>query len=163
MFGVVPIFGFASAGVHLTGGPEALVQPLPLAVALGLFLGKQLGIFGAVWLAVKTGLSERPAGTRWRQVYGASILCGIGFTMSLFIGALAFPGEAALVDQAKVGTLAGSVLAAFAGFLVLRFTPVVKAGPHDEDEVWEIFAVDQRRPERKGAADGSPAQQESHR
>ncbi len=153
MFGVVPVFGFAAAGVHLTGGVEVLIEPLPLAVALGLFLGKQLGIFGAVWLAVKTGLAERPAGTRWKQVYGASILCGIGFTMSLFIGALAFPGDAALVDQAKVGTLAGSLLAAIAGFLVLRFTAGVEPAPDDQDEAWEIFAADQRKRKRQSDID----------
>ncbi|HET9355501.1 MAG TPA: Na+/H+ antiporter NhaA [Sphingomicrobium sp.] len=145
MFGVVPVFGFASAGVHLTGGVGVLAQPLPLAVALGLFVGKQLGIFGAVWLAVKAGLAERPAGTRWKQVYGASILCGIGFTMSLFIGALAFPGNAELIDQAKVGTLAGSLLAAIVGFLVLRFTSGVEPAPDDPHEAGEIFAADQRR------------------
>ena len=145
MFGVVPLFGFASAGVHLTGGLEMALSPAALGVALGLFLGKQLGIFGAIWLAVKAGLAERPAGTRWKQVYGASILCGIGFTMSLFIGALAFPGEAALIDQAKVGTLAGSLLAAIAGFLVLRFTSGVEPAPDDPHEAAEIFAADQRR------------------
>ena len=145
MFGIVPVFGFASAGVHLTGGFETLVQPLPLGIALGLFLGKQLGIFGSVWLAVKLGLAERPAGTRWKQIYGAAILCGIGFTMSLFIGALAFPGDAAMIDQAKVGTLTGSLLAAILGFLVLRFTSGVEPAPDDPEEAAEIFAADERR------------------
>ena len=134
MFGIVPLFGFASAGVHLTGGTQMLLQPLPLAVALGLFIGKQLGIFGAVWLAVKAGLATRPDGASWPQIYGAAILCGIGFTMSLFIGALAFPGNAELIDQAKLGTLAGSIAAAFAGFAVLRLTSAA-----------EIFGADQRR------------------
>ncbi|WP_118857955.1 Na+/H+ antiporter NhaA [Sphingomonas mesophila] len=143
MFGVVPLFGFASAGVHLTGGLGALAAPLPLAVALGLFLGKQLGIFSAIWLAVKAGLAERPAGARWRQIYGASVLCGIGFTMSLFIGGLAFPGQQALIDQAKVGILAGSLAAAITGFLILRFTSTVDTIADDEAEAAEIFGADQ--------------------
>ena len=144
MFGVVPVFGFAAAGVHLSGGAELLLKPLPLAVALGLFLGKQFGIFGAVWLAVRAGLAERPDGTLWRQIYGASILCGIGFTMSLFIGALAFPGRTDLVDAAKIGTLAGSILAALAGFLVLRMTSGAMADKEDDDEALEIFGADQK-------------------
>src|SRR5687768_9538453 len=125
MFGVVPIFGFASAGVELSGGAPLLLQALPLAVLLGLFLGKQLGIFGAIWLVVKAGLAPCPEGAQWRQIYGASLLCGIGFTMSLFIGALAFPANAALVDEAKVGILAGSLVSAIAGYLVLRLTPPI--------------------------------------
>lgn len=145
MFGIVPLFGFASAGVHLTGGTQMLLQPLPLAVALGLFLGKQLGIFGAVWLAVRAGLASRPEGASWPQIYGAAILCGIGFTMSLFIGALAFPGNAELIDQAKLGTLAGSIAAAFAGFAVLRLTSAAEIDVEDEEEAAEIFAADQRR------------------
>ena len=143
MFAIVPLFGFVAAGVHFSGGAEAAWAPVTLAVALGLFLGKQLGIFGAIWLAAMAGFAERPAGTRWKQVYGASILCGIGFTMSLFIGALAFPGDAALADQARIGTLAGSLLAAVAGFLVLRLTSAVPAIAEDEAEAEEIFGADQ--------------------
>ncbi len=143
MFGVVPIFGFASAGVHLTGGVDLLLRPLPLAILLGLFVGKQIGIFGAIWLAVRSGLAPMPAGTRWRQLYGAAILCGIGFTMSLFIGALAFPSSPALVDEAKVGILAGSLLSAIAGFLLLRFTPCVDCSDEDASEAGELFGADQ--------------------
>jgi NhaA family Na+:H+ antiporter len=142
MFGVVPLFGFASAGVHLTGGVDVLLAPLPLAILLGLFVGKQLGIFGAVWLAVKAGLAEKPKGTRWRQIYGASILCGIGFTMSLFIGALAFPGNAELIDEAKIGILAGSILSAIAGFALLRLTSTVNSDPEDDREATELFGAD---------------------
>ena len=123
-FLVVPLFGFANAGVSLEAiGPAALLAPLPLAVAAGLFLGKQLGIFGAVWLSVKLGLAAGLRGVGWLQVWGVSMLCGIGFTMSLFIGALAFPGRPDLVEAAKLGTLLGSVLSALAGFLILRFAP----------------------------------------
>jgi NhaA family Na+:H+ antiporter len=123
-FLIVPLFGFANAGVSLAGvGLDTLLAPLPLGVAAGLFIGKQLGIFGAVRIAVALRIAPRPAGARWLQVYGVALLCGIGFTMSLFIGALAFPGRPELVEQAKIGTLAGSLLSALAGWLVLRFTP----------------------------------------
>ena len=143
MFGVVPVFGFASAGVTLTGGAGLLLQPLPLAVLLGLFLGKQLGIFGGIWLAIKLRLAPRPDQARWRQLYGASLLCGIGFTMSLFIGALAFPVDPALVDEAKIGILAGSLLSAVAGYLVLRSTPPTEGRAEDVAECEELFGADQ--------------------
>jgi len=80
MFGVMPLFGFVSAGVHI-GGVSELLKPLPLAVALGLFIGKQAGIFGATWLVVRSGLAKLPAGASWRHVYGAALLCGIVFTI----------------------------------------------------------------------------------
>ena len=119
---IVPLFGFANAGVSLAGfTPASLLAPLSLAVAAGLVLGKQAGIFGAIWLAEKTGFAPRPDGANWRQVWGMALLCGIGFTMSLFIGVLAFPGNAGLIEEAKLGVLAGSALAAVAGWLVLRF------------------------------------------
>jgi Na+:H+ antiporter, NhaA family len=118
-FAIVPIFGFANAGVALGGGASALA-PLPLGIALGLFLGKQIGVFGSVWLAVKAGIATRPAKASWTQVYGVSLLCGIGFTMSLFIGGLAFP-NAPESDAVKIGVLMGSLLSAVAGVLVLRF------------------------------------------
>jgi len=118
-FAIVPLFGFANAGVALPGW-QALLAPLPLGVALGLFAGKQLGVFGSIWLAVKTGIAPKPH-ARWGQVYGMALLAGIGFTMSLFIGGLAFP-PGPLTDQVKIGVLAGSVLSALAGYLVLRST-----------------------------------------
>jgi NhaA family Na+:H+ antiporter len=120
-FLIVPLFGFANAGVSLTGvGLDRLLAPLPLGIAAGLFLGKQLGILGAVWLAVRLGFATRLRGATWVQVWGVAMLCGIGFTMSLFIGALAFPGDPARVEEAKLGILAGSFLSAFGGYLVLR-------------------------------------------
>lgn len=124
-FLVLPIFGFANAGVPLGGGVglAALAQPVALGSLLGLFVGKQIGIFGAVWLAVKAGLGRKPAGAGWTQIYGLALLCGIGFTMSLFIGLLAFDTSEALQSQTKVGVLAGSVLSAIVGWLVLRFAP----------------------------------------
>jgi NhaA family Na+:H+ antiporter len=143
MFGVVPIFGFASAGVALAGGLGMLAEPLPLAILAGLFLGKQLGIFGAVWVAVRTGLAPRPDGTSWRQLYGAATLCGIGFTMSLFIGALAFTDDAARIDAAKLGTLAGSLLSAVVGYGILRLSPPAPSREDDEEDATELFAADQ--------------------
>ena len=143
MFGVVPLFGLVSAGVTLTGGLGELAEPIPLAILLGLFVGKQVGVFGAIWAAVTLGLAARPAGTSWAQLYGAAILCGIGFTMSLFIGGLAWPGQPELIDAAKVGTLAGSLLAAVAGYFVLRFAHLTKGGQEDEDESRRMWAAEQ--------------------
>lgn len=118
---IVPIFGFANAGVSLAGiGWDEVFAPLPLGIAAGLFLGKQVGIFGAVWLAVKTGFAMRPRGATWLQIYGVSMLCGIGFTMSLFIGALAFAGQEPLIEEAKIGVLLGSLLSAVIGYALLR-------------------------------------------
>lgn len=124
---VVPVFGFANAGVDIRNlGLEALLDPLPLAVAAGLVLGKQAGIFGMVLAADRLGIAKKPAGCSWVEVWGVSILCGIGFTMSLFIGELAFAGphEAArlLRDEAKIGILMGSLISAIMGFIVLRLT-----------------------------------------
>jgi NhaA family Na+:H+ antiporter len=119
-FLIVPLFGFANAGVSLEGvGLSSLAAPLPLGIALGLFVGKQLGIFGSVWAAVKFGIAARPKDASWAQLYGVALLCGIGFTMSLFIGGLAFT-DAAQGDAVKIGVLMGSLLSAVAGYLVLR-------------------------------------------
>ncbi len=115
---IIPLFGFANAGVTL-GGSSALAT-LPVAIALGLFLGKQIGIFGSVWIAVKLKIAAKPANASWAHIYGVSLLCGIGFTMSLFIGGLAFPG-AAEAEGVKIGVLMGSLLSALAGYAVLRF------------------------------------------
>jgi NhaA family Na+:H+ antiporter len=143
MFGVVPIFGFVSAGAQLTGGLASLAAPLPLAILTGLFIGKQIGIFGALALAVRLGFAPKPEGTSWRQLYGAAMLCGIGFTMSLFIGALAFPGDAALIDDAKIGILAGSLLSAIGGYILLRSAPPSTSSDEDGREVDELFGADQ--------------------
>jgi Na+:H+ antiporter, NhaA family len=128
------LFGFANAGVSLTGvGLERLLAPLPLGIAAGLFLGKQLGIFGAVWLSVRLGLASRLRGATWLQIWGVAMLCGIGFTMSLFIGALAFPGDPVRAEEAKLGILAGSFLSALGGYFVLRLAPVHRR--HQEEEM----------------------------
>jgi NhaA family Na+:H+ antiporter len=118
---IVPLFGFANAGVTMAGlGLAAMAKPLPLAIGVGLALGKQLGIFGAVLLADTLRLAKRPEGASWAQLWGLAMLCGIGFTMSLFIGALAFPGQPLLVDEAKLGVLSGSLLSAVLGYAILR-------------------------------------------
>lgn len=121
-FAIVPIFGFANAGVSLAGiSPDNLVDPVPLGVALGLLLGKQIGVFGLAALAIRSGLAKLPTGCGWLQLYGTALLRGIGFTMSLFIGTLAFPGSQHLVDEVKVGVLIGSVLSAILGVVVMIY------------------------------------------
>ncbi|EHK67370.1 Na+/H+ antiporter NhaA [Achromobacter arsenitoxydans] len=124
---IVPIFGFANAGVSFAGmGLASLAQPVPMGVALGLFLGKQLGVFGFAWLAIKAGIASLPRHATYTQLYGVALLCGIGFTMSLFIGALAFT-DAAAIDATKIGVLTGSLASAVVGFALLR-----AAGPAPE-------------------------------
>ncbi|TIX48871.1 Na+/H+ antiporter NhaA [Alteraurantiacibacter aquimixticola] len=120
-FLVIPIFGFANAGVSLSGVELGdLVAPLPLGIALGLIVGKQLGIFGFAWAAVKLGLAQLPEGIGWRELHALSLLAAIGFTMSLFIGNLAF--DPAMIDAVKIGVLSGSLVAALAGYLLLART-----------------------------------------
>lgn len=119
-FLVVPIFAFANAGVGLLDIElSALFAPLPLGIALGLLIGKQLGIVGFAWLTTKTGIATLPEGVSWMQMWGLSLIAGIGFTMSLFIGNLAFtsPGQIAAV---KLGVLSGSLISALSGVLILR-------------------------------------------
>ena len=120
-FLIVPIFGFANAGVSVLDVPASmLLDPVPLGVGLGLFLGKQVGIFGMAVLAIKLRLAVMPAGATWGQLYGTSVLCGIGFTMSLFIGLLAFAGNPILQDETKLGVLIGSAASAICGALALK-------------------------------------------
>ena len=123
-FLVMPLFAFANAGVHVLGKTAAAVNnPVALGVVLGLLIGKPVGISSFAWLAAKTGIAAAPGGVRSSQIFGASVLCGIGFTMSLFIATLAF-GEGEFLDLSKIGILAASVLAAVAGSMFfLRRTP----------------------------------------
>jgi Na+:H+ antiporter, NhaA family len=121
-FAILPVFALANAGVSLSGmSAGTLLEPLPLGIALGLFLGKQAGVAAACWLCVRLGVGMLPEGTGARQVYGVAVLTGVGFTMSLFIGtlALADPEYAPLV---RLGVLTGSLASALVGYLVLRFT-----------------------------------------
>jgi NhaA family Na+:H+ antiporter len=122
-FGILPVFAFSNAGVSLAGlGLGDLGQPVPLGIMLGLVVGKQIGVFVFAWLAVKAGVARLPSGVRFRHVYGAAVLCGIGFTMSLFIGMLAFAdaGATGIVPTDRLGVLVGSLVSAVAGYMVLQ-------------------------------------------
>jgi Na+:H+ antiporter, NhaA family len=121
-FLIVPIFGFANAGVSFAGIDASVFKDtLTLGIALGLFLGKQIGVFGAAWIAIKLRLAAKPTGASWVQLYGVALLCGIGFTMSLFIGLLSFAGSDHMQNETKIGVLTGSVLSALCGYVLLRF------------------------------------------
>ena len=121
-FGIVPLFGFANAGLSFAGvGASALAEPVTLGVGLGLLVGKLVGVFGAVVLMVKLKWVELPGSASWLQTFGVALLCGIGFTMSLFVGLLAF-GDPHIQDLAKLGILLGSGLAGLAGYAVLAVT-----------------------------------------
>lgn len=142
-FLIVPLFGFANAGISLEGfGLSSLLDPLPLGIAAGLFLGKQLGIFSLIWIAVKLGFAQRPRGSTWLQIYGLAVLCGIGFTMSLFIGMLAFASSPFLVEEAKLGVMAGSLLSGVLGYAVLRFAPPSDNALEAEAEIDREIAQD---------------------
>lgn len=119
-FLILPLFAFANAGVSLSGLSVAdLMSPVPLGIALGLFAGKQIGVFSFCWIAVKLGLAKLPEGSNWCQVYGVACLTGVGFTMSLFIGTLAFD-DAALLNGVRLGVLMGSIASGVLGFTLLR-------------------------------------------
>lgn len=122
-FLILPLFAFANAGVNITGlSLSDLAQPLPLGIAAGLFIGKQIGVFGATWLAVKSGLARLPEDVNWQHIYGVACLTGVGFTMSLFIGSLAF-SDAETMNTVRLGVISGSVLSGIMGFLVLWLSP----------------------------------------
>ena len=130
-FFILPLFAFANAGISLAGMKLAdLFTGVPLAIMVGLLVGKQVGVFGFSWLAIKMKLCELPEGISWQQLYGAAILCGVGFTMSLFIGSLAFEegGVLGTTRPDRLGIIAGSLLAGIAGFVVLKIaTPNKKS------------------------------------
>ncbi len=123
-FFVIPVFGFANAGVALGSVSAAyFLQPLTLGITLGLVLGKLVGVFGTAWLAIRLGLADMPANASMRHLLGVAFLCGIGFTMSLFIGLLAFPDEIAMQGALKVGILSGSLVSGLLGVAILLFSP----------------------------------------
>lgn len=132
-FLVVPIFGFANAGVSFAGASlTTLLAPVPLGILLGLFVGKQVGIFAFAWVAIRCKVATLPVNATATQLYGVALLCGIGFTMSLFIGLLAFQAAPALQDSVKLGVLAGSFLSALAGaslLLVARPARTIAVSP----------------------------------
>jgi NhaA family Na+:H+ antiporter len=125
-FVVLPVFAFANAGVEIPFGSllTAITHPLTLGVALGLFAGKQVGITAFAWFAIRLGLGELPEGARWRQIWGGALLAGIGFTMSIFIASLAFT-DYAVLENAKIGIIVGSLASAIVGIVVLRTGPAV--------------------------------------
>jgi len=142
VFLIMPLFAFANAGVSFGEiGLSGLAEPLTLGISMGLFIGKVVGISLAIFIAVRTGLSVLPHGVNWGQIVGMSAIAGIGFTMSLFIGALAFQ-DPALVDQAKLGTLSGSLLAALTGIFML-----IVSAPKEQAPDWalQIRAAFKRR------------------
>ena len=119
-YAILPLFAFANAGVSLTGvNLHSFTHHVPLGIAAGLLIGKTVGVFGFTWIAIKTGMAALPNGANWGQVFGVAILCGIGFTMSLFVGSLAFvPGSSDYVGMDRMGILTGSILAALIGYAV---------------------------------------------
>jgi len=119
LYFIIPVFAFANAGVVLTGMQFAdLFAALPLGIALGLVLGKQVGVFGVTWLMVKLGMARMPHGATWLHIYGVACLAGIGFTMSLFIGSLSF-ADAELMNQVRLGVLSGSIISGVLGYAAL--------------------------------------------
>ena len=120
-FLVLPVFAFANAGVSLQGvNASTLLQTVPLGITAGLLLGKTVGVFGAAWLMIRFTSAQLPDQANWRQLFGVCVLCGVGFTMSLFIGGLAFAGQGATLDtQLKLGVLLGSLISGVAGSLIL--------------------------------------------
>lgn len=129
-YAVLPMFAFVNAGISFSGmGLDSLMEPVTLGIALGLFLGKQIGIFGLLYLTIRAGWAPMPSGANWAQLYGVSAIAGIGFTMSLFIGGLAF--EHAQFDASiRLGVLAGSIASGIVGFLLLT---MVKGGNQDDE------------------------------
>lgn len=129
-FGILPIFAFANAGVSFGGLTFSdLTGPVPLGIMLGLFVGKQVGVFVATWLTVKLGLARLPEDVGWLHIYGVALLCGIGFTMSLFIGTLAFEhGEFDYGAHVRLGVIEGSLLSGILGYVVLRIATRKKPG-----------------------------------
>ena len=131
-FLIIPIFGFANAGVSFAGvNVDTLTDHLTLGVALGLLLGKFIGVFGSAALVIRLGHADLPMGATKAQLLGVSLLCGIGFTMSLFIGMLAFADNPLLQSEVKIGILLGSVLAGVAGWVILRIAPREVPAPED--------------------------------
>jgi len=119
-FLILPVFAFANAGVNFTGiGIDDLLQPLTLGIAVGLFLGKQIGVFLATWIGVKSGIARLPENVSWKHVYGVACLTGVGFTMSLFIGSLAFT-TADVMNSVRLGVVLGSVLSGLFGYVLLK-------------------------------------------
>jgi NhaA family Na+:H+ antiporter len=123
-YAILPLFAFANAGVSLTGVTlQSFTHAVPMGIAAGLLLGKTLGVLGLTWISIRIGVAKLPSGANWGQVSGVSILCGIGFTMSLFVGSLAYdPATSAYAGADRMGILTGSILAAFIGYAVMAIS-----------------------------------------
>jgi NhaA family Na+:H+ antiporter len=120
-YAILPLFAFANSGVSLSGVTfDSLLHPVPLGIALGLFVGKQVGVMLFSWVTIRFGFAKLPTDSNWLQLYGVSILCGIGFTMSLFIGTLAFDPSSANNIDPRLGILIGSILSGVIGYLLLK-------------------------------------------
>ena len=121
-FGIMPIFAFANAGVSLEGlSFSSLLDKVPLGIVLGLFVGKQLGVFVFSYASIKLKVAQMPSNTSWYNFYGVGVLTGIGFTMSLFVGNLAFAENMQYMDGVKIGVLAGSLLSTLFGYFILLY------------------------------------------
>lgn len=136
-FFILPLFAFSNAGVNLTGITiSEIFNPITLGIAFALFFGNQFGIFGACWIAIKLGIAKLPAGSNWQQLYGVATLCGIGFTMSLFIGTLAFEHlEPSYLNSVKIGVLAGSIFSALLGSYIIHRSIRQPANPETRCEL----------------------------
>jgi len=122
-FGIMPLFAFANAGVSLTGiSFSSLLLPVPLGILLGLFIGKQIGVFIFSYISIKLGFAQMPNNSNWVSLYGVGILTGIGFTMSLFVGNLAFIENSQYIDGVKLGVLSGSLLSTLVGYFLILNT-----------------------------------------
>ena len=131
VYGILPLFAFANAGVSFAGvTPSSLLEPVPLGIAAGLFLGKQLGVFLPILAAIRLGIAEKPENATWLQMYGVAALCGVGFTMSLFIGSLAFENPAddqSFAAPIRLGVLSGSILSGLLGYFFVRFGAAIES------------------------------------
>ncbi len=132
-FIILPIFAFANAGINLTGvGLDEVLSPVPMGIILGLFVGKQIGVFGFCWVMIKLGVAKLPEAMNWRLLYGSSLLCGVGFTMSLFIGSLAFETTGDnLIFQDRLGIIIGSLISGLLGYFIIKSS--VKSLPESSD------------------------------
>ena len=127
-YGILPLFAFTAAGFSFDAlTPSVLLEPVTLGVMAGLFLGKQIGVFAFAWLAVRRGWAKAPTGANWLELYGVSLLCGIGFTMSLYVGSLAFPGDPTLQNEVRLGVIGGSLLSLIGGGAVLMLARALRS------------------------------------
>ena len=159
-FLVIPVFGFANAGVSFAGvTADDVLDRLTLGIALGLLLGKLAGVFGCAALAIRLRLADLPMEASWSQLLGVSLLCGIGFTMSLFIGTLAFPDDPTVLYRMKLGILGGSILAGLTGWVILRLAPREAPVSGAASRVERLHEAEIQAAGQPGSPDKRPASQ----